>query len=344
MTTMQHTEPADISEIIGQIEVDEHGHPEMRSCKQNTLPCPDPDIYPDISFEDYCKIDAANASTLKKFYDSTVVGAAYLEHGIEPTPAMLFGTACHMALFEPELYAEKKMLGIGSGGKPLADTCNYSTHKKCQDKNPDKLILHAGWEERIAGVCHAVRNHSDAQFLFHDPDLLREVTVIWDEPYEIGGVRFMIPCKMRLDLFSPLGQCIPDLKVTGDASPTEFMWNAWKLGYHRSGGWYKQGAWRSTLLRKVDGKLPSSPLVLMAVERDSKNKRTDGHLAGVYAYSDADLDQGFDELMSVAMPRYLMHRITGQVELPEWCNALNPLSIPDRHQSELQPRFVIGAE
>jgi hypothetical protein len=345
MNTQAHTDTPDLSEIIAQIDTDEHGVPEMRSCKRNTLPCPAWGLDANISFEDYCKIDAFNASTGKKFMLSGLHGAAYLEQKQDnPTNAMLFGTACHMALFEPEKFAELAIDGTGSGNKPLANECAWSTHKACQEKNPGKVILHDGWRKRILGVCEAVRRHKDGQFLFHDPNLLREVTLIWREPFEIGGRLFQIPCKARLDLFSPLGQCIPDMKVTGDASAKEFHWNAYKLGYYQSGGFYKQAAWRCGLLRKQQGQLPSQPYVMLAVERESVTGDIDGHLAGVYAYTDADLDQGFDELMSVGMTRYLAYRLAGYRDAPAWCNSVNPLSIPTREQNENQPRFVIGAE
>lgn len=343
MTTATNTELAPLSEIIGQLDIDEQGIPEMRSVKSLTIPCPEPGIYPDFSFEEYCKIDAANASTLKVFCTSAMHGAAYLANGIEPSNAMMFGTACHMALFEPDEYAEKMMLGIGSGGRPLADNCAYSTHKKCQDKNPGRLILHDGWEERIEGVCNAVRNHPDGQFLFRDPDLLREVTLIWHEQYEIGGVKLMIPCKARLDLFSPLGQCIPDMKVTGDASPNEFMWNAYKLGYYRSGGWYARAALHTGLLRLDQGRVPASPYVMLAVERQSVTGRKDGHLAGVYAYTNDDLDQGLNELMTLGMARYIAYRLDGRCPPPAWCNAVNPISIPVKYQDENQLNYHIGA-
>jgi len=342
-------------ERVGKVELRDDGQPILAPCKHNKIECPPPGIYTTYTMEEYHSIDAYNASTGKAFLKSGEHGKAYLsEKQNPPSNDMLIGTAGHSRVMEPDDYKERAELGFGSGGKPLAAGCSWTTHKACQDKNPDKIILHVGWEERIEQMHTAIMNHNDGKHLFADPNMLREVSLIWHEPYEIAGRKMMIPCKARLDLFSPLGQCIPDLKVTVDASPRIFMSNSYKFGYHQSGGLYKQGSWRCGLLRKrADGTLPPQPYLMMGVESKPITEHSKVHLAALYVYTDADLDQGFNDLMEIGMDRYLKYRIAEFVEGPmyhdgqrevRWTKEIMPASVPDWAKSIEQPKFLIGAE
>jgi len=321
------------------------GIPEMRETKRNNIACPAPGIYNNFTMTEYHRIDAFNASTGKKFMESGLHGASYLngEQG-PPTPDMLLGTAFHSALFEPEDYLERKVVGKYQG-KPLADKCAYSSHAKAEKDNPGKIILHAGWEEAIENSVMSVLRHPFGGKLFRDPDMVREVTLIWHEPIKMGERVYTVPCKARLDAFSPLSQCIPDAKFTGDIDPRNFVFNAWKLGYHRSGGLYAHACWRLNLLRKDEfGRMPESPYLMMGVSRKPINEGSEEHLCALYAYDNESLDQGLDELLTIGATRYLLYRMTGYAEGPSYTLGVNSASIPQFDMNTDHIARPVGSE
>ena len=342
MITAAPTTPTTLEEI----ELDELGIPKMVPTKRNTLPCPTPGIYSNeaYSMEDYHKIDAANASTLKEFCKSGWHGAAYLEGETKnPSNYMLFGTACHSRVFEPKDYEERAITATNSKGVPIADGCTYKTHAKAQEENPGAIILHAGWAEKIEHIAKAVMEHPDAKALFFDPDAMLEATLIWHKKISIGDIELVIPCKARLDMFNPKAQCIPDLKVTDKADPYNFSKKILDMGWHRSGGWYVDGCLNRGLIHLDKcGRVPPLPYPMLAVERESIAPGSTKHLATIHAPAIEDLEQGYEDLVRDGLSRYIKFRTLGIAEPPTWTNTINPTGIPTFAQREDQPTHRIG--
>ncbi|MHA7813241.1 MAG: PD-(D/E)XK nuclease-like domain-containing protein [Phycisphaerales bacterium] len=326
------------------------GVPPMNPCKHNDILFPSEietaKIYTNMSMDTYHRIDAFNASTGKAFMTSGLHGAAYLEGEPDPpTNEMLEGTAQHARELEYELYKRQKVLGTCAKGKPLADGCTWEKHAEAiETYGKDKIILHTGWEERIERVHEAIERSEHARKYFEDPELLREITILWLQAYKIEGVEMRIPCKARLDLFSPRYHAVVDLKMTASAEPFAFEKIVHKLGYYRSAGFYMHAACVARLLRRDEyGRLPERPFVFIVPERTPIRKSSSIHLVGTFALSEAVALQGYEELMTDGMDRYLRYRIAGHAEGPGWANEVKDISIPNYAMSDQQPRYQIGA-
>jgi hypothetical protein len=335
--------------IIRSVTLDAGGVPAMNPCRHNDIPFPSEidtcKVYTNMAMDLYHRVDAFNASTGKAFLTSGLHGAAYL--GGEPDPPtneMMEGTAQHARELEPELYFERKVLGTCKKGKPLADGCTWEKHAEAiKIHGEDKIILHTDWEERIERVHEAIQRSPHARKYFEDPNLLREITILWLQPYELEGVKMRIPCKARLDLFSPLYQAVVDLKMTASAEPFAFEKIVHKLGYYQSAGYYMHAASVARLLRRDEfGRFSSRPFVFIVPERTPIRKKSKTHLVATYALNEEVALQGFGELMSSGMSRYLSYRIAGHAEGPGWTNEVMDIQIPAYAMSTEQPRFQIG--
>lgn len=331
------------------VELNDQGIPVMRPCKHNDIPFPTEidacKICTNMDMDTYHRIDAFNASTGKAFLTSGLHGAAYLEGEADPpTNEMMEGTAQHARELEPELYKAKKVLGTCAKGKPLADGCTWDKHKQAiKIFGEDKIILHEGWEERIERVHEAIQRSPHARRYFEDPAILREVTILWLQSYKLDGVVFRVPCKARIDLFSPQYMAIVDLKMTASAEPFAFEKVVHKLGYYQSCAFYMHAACMGRLIRKDElGRFPERSVMLIVPERTPIRKSSEIHLVGTYALGQDVMDQGFEELMSTGMTRYLRYRITGFAEGPGWTNEIKDIQIPQYAMDTEQPRFRIG--
>lgn len=168
-------------------------------------------LIPDLPFEAYSKVDALNASLIKKIHKSPAHAKAYLdklETEDEDSEALLFGSAFHAALLEPQRF--KEFLKVSpkadrrtTAGKAIAAEFEASLIE-------GDIVVKESWLEQITGMLLSIKNHPLANPLLTNG--VRENCLFWDDP-ETG-----VPCKARFDFISHEGIPI-DIKTARDAQP-----------------------------------------------------------------------------------------------------------------------------
>ena len=164
-------------------------------------------------------------SSLKAFAESPSHFIAYKERQVEPTTAMLFGTAVHEAVLEPEKFklnyaiararkGTKIYLSQLEEGKKLLNKSDYYSCKK---------------------IAENIKAHPMAN------ELLNQCT---EFEKEIKGTIHGLPFRGFADAISP--DFVLDLKTTRDGSPYEFTNSVYRMKYHI------QAAIYTTLTNKTD--------------------------------------------------------------------------------------------
>lgn len=203
-------------------------------------------IYRDLPAREYHSIFAASSTTLRALMRSP----AHAMTRKEPTPALIFGNACHLAVLQPDLFAKEFA---------VADQCSAKTGKGKQCSNGGKACRGGSWfcgihdpgdfdghatdertilskddYDRARRVADAVRAHPAARELL-DARTDTELSAFWLDP--ATGVY----CKARADITIDTADCITDLKTTMDASPEGFAGSLWKFRYDIQAGHYTRG-------------------------------------------------------------------------------------------------------
>jgi hypothetical protein len=198
-----------------------------------------------VSFDEYRAIKAVNWSRLKKIATSPL---HYL-HGLtapdEDTPSKILGRAVHAAVLEPERLDDDYAVFDGAVRRGK----DWDTFKAA---NADRTILKAD-EFALARSCgEAVRNHPRARAYL---ELVGEAekTITWTD--EVTG----LPCKARLDLFTP--GVLGDLKTARTIAKLPFLKQAKWLGYDGQLAHYRMGC-------RANG-LDVQKVVLIAVENSA---------------------------------------------------------------------------
>ncbi|MBX6392168.1 MAG: PD-(D/E)XK nuclease-like domain-containing protein [Burkholderiales bacterium] len=177
----------------------------------------------------------------------------YVTHPPEPTPAMVFGTAFHTALLEPERFGQTFVVAPKfdrrtKEGKAAAEAW--------EAENAGKTALTAEQMQAIAAMARAVQGHAGAaQLLVHG---LAEMSAFWIDQ-ETG-----IECKCRPDFLSMAGETITgivDVKTCSDASADGFARSIATLGYDVQAAFYQDG------LKALTGR--TIPFYFIAVEKDA---------------------------------------------------------------------------
>ena len=210
--------------------------------KQCPKPAPEPGIHR-VDAKTYRSWDALNASTIQNFLISPKRGAYGLQcESGEPTKAMLFGTALHARILEPDDYAERAMqTELGPGAEV--------GHRKLQEEHPDAIILRAGWGEDIEAIARELEHHPRASDILREKKAEKEITIVWTERMKFEGEVYELPCKARLDFYSPAKQCVFDLKkVRQDGGEQDAFSKAiWNHGYFVQAAWYARAAQKAAL-------------------------------------------------------------------------------------------------
>lgn len=145
----------------------------------------------------------------------------------EPTDAMQLGTACHMAILEPQRFAERYRF------KP--DGMSFATKegKAWKLEHAEFEILSATQAEIVRGVAGAfLAKRAAAEALAKATEAQTvELSVLWSQH---GAV-----CKGRLDFFAD--DYIYDLKVSRFACERSVPFRAWAEGWMHQAAHYRTG-------------------------------------------------------------------------------------------------------
>lgn len=272
-------------------------------------PCPQPGIVENMPFEEYASKDALNASTIARFNESPKAGAAYLqEQQSPPTPAMQLGSALHCRVLEPDRFKE---LAIETDVGPAAEVA----YRDAQKANPGKIILRKGWGDQIEAMAREVYAHPRAAAILNEPGP-RELTIFWRERVKVRDEVVEVPCKARLDLFSPSMQAVIDFKKirNGGGIYEAFQRAIVNYGYHLQAAWYARGAQRVGLCAE------RPDYAWVCVEEKAP------HEIDLYQACDGMMIQGWGECRR-GLYKYLRYRMFG--EAPGRAVDVRPIALPN---------------
>lgn len=197
--------------------------------------------------ETYNKRKGVRRSDLWKLNRSPAHFRYFLEHPVEQTPAMAFGSAVHAAVLTPRSFKKQYMVADfdarTKAGKEL----------KQQALESGKILLTTEQNEQIKNIADAIRRNPYAKRLLTGK---HETAHFWLDP-ETGE-----KCKCKTDCETEIGgvHYVVDLKTCANADTEEFVRDAVKYGYFMQAAMYCHGVKCHT------GK--DSVFVFVAVEKD----------------------------------------------------------------------------
>ena len=201
---------------------------------------PEPGVYTDVSFEDYCEWDAVNNSWLSLMVKSPAHFRA--RPPIASTKALSIGRLVHAGRLEPlsihQRYAVLPLFhldaeNVTANGKPSQSTATTYYRDKLAEfetENAGKEIVTADEFDAMKSMVDALNWHQTAIDCL-GPPAHYELSIVWDDP--LTGLR----CKARIDAKKP--NRLADLKTTQDA--TKFSKAIGNYGYHRQAAFYADG-------------------------------------------------------------------------------------------------------
>jgi len=158
-----------------------------------------------IKRDEYDEIKAVNFSTLKHIEGSALNYLYERDHKKPPTSAMGFGTVCHVAHLEPEIYdAGKVIVESNRGTKGFEKESALYPNSFCVTANEDQIIR---WQRQAF-------KKNKSHDLFFSGEQKVEHAIAWKDP-ETG-----LTCKGIIDLF--VESAVVDLKTS--AYTEEHLW------------------------------------------------------------------------------------------------------------------------
>lgn len=211
----------------------------------NPIALPACGLHYGVSFEDYQKWPAANFSKIKPIADTASKCRYAMDNPKVPTPAMILGSALHVATLEPSRF--EQMFHIcppcdrrTSEGKAIYAQESLKAEGKIlirQGSHDDESLL--GEVESVRGMAKAIHGlKSAAPFLTGSGQ--NEVSMLWRDE-ETG-----LFCKARMDRsiehFEPLDMPVTvELKSCRDASAWAFAKAVDDMGYAAQAAGYRHG-------------------------------------------------------------------------------------------------------
>ena len=187
----------------------------------------EPGFY-NLTFEEYLALDAVNAGRLSDFRRSPAACRLRLDEPIEPTRAMVLGTAVHAALLESEHFAERFAFYEFDG------RTKEGKKERAEIAESGKVAMAFEDYKAALAMGHSLYTHPRIRALL-DAATWKECSVVWTDP-QSGRL-----CKGRPDLVGP--GWIADLKTTSELDRFS-PWQVTDLGYYRQAAWYAWGAER----------------------------------------------------------------------------------------------------
>ena len=182
---------------------------------------------------EYNAAEGIRRSDLWRMEDSAEKFKYFLEHPVEQTPAMAFGSACHKMILEPGDFSNEYAVAPEINRRTNAGKAEWEQF--CAD-NAGKTIITTDDATTMAEMEAALEACPLANQLIRGEGQ-SEVPIFWIDP-ETGE-----KCKAKLDkVVQEDGKyVIVDYKTALHADTERFNGEIFKLGYHFQAGFYTDG-------------------------------------------------------------------------------------------------------
>ena len=195
--------------------------------------------------QEYNAAEGVRRSDLWKMEDSPEKYKYFLEHPVEQTPAMAFGSACHKAILEPDDFGNE-----------------FAVSPQADRRTKEGKEIWAAFTEQNAGK--TIISRDDVAVIEEMETMLircplakkliygkgeTEIPFFWTDP-ETGE-----KCKVKLDRLVKYNRktYVVDYKTTACAETNRFNSDLWKLGYHLQAAMYTEGVMKAKKLKKRPG-------------------------------------------------------------------------------------------
>lgn len=204
-----------------------------------------PGLYPKLPASLYHQreLGLASKSVLDLVHRSPAHYKAWVD-GVadnEETPALIFGSAFHCSLFEPDRFLVDYALEPDFGDLRAVTGRTTSEQAKANKDRRDEwrvnhqntIALSVADHNTILGMTKAVSNHSLVSRMIRDGE--PELTLRWKDE-ETG-----LQCKSRTDYYVEKLAMVADVKTTMDASYEAFRKSIAKYRYYVQDAMYRRG-------------------------------------------------------------------------------------------------------
>lgn len=282
----------------------------------NPVPLPACGIHPNVPFEQYQQWPAANFSTIKNMRGTASKCKWEMDHPKVMTPAMILGSALHIATLEPARF--ESMFHI-------CPPCDRRTkegkefYAQEELKAEGRIMIRRGGEEKdkaamgevesVQGMARAI-HASKAASLFIKHQGQNEVSLLWQDE-ETG-----LMCKARCDRINDNDETwgcpvVVELKSDRDVDDYWFSKTCNSRGYAAQAAGYCHGYY------KITGKRPAH--VFIAVENFPP------HDLKVHMLDDASMQTGLLQYRNL-LTRYAECLKSGN--WPGYPDKINTLALP----------------
>lgn len=183
---------------------------------------------------EYNEAEGIRRSDLWRMEDSPEKFKYFLDHPMEQTPAMAFGSACHKMILEPEEFGDEYAVAPQINRLTKEGKAQWAAF--CED-NAGKTIVKQEDVETMAEMEAAMESCELAWKLLRGEGQ-SEVPIFWTDP-ETGE-----KCKAKMDRVAEDEDgryVIVDYKTAVHADTERFNLEVFNLGYHFQAGFYTEG-------------------------------------------------------------------------------------------------------
>jgi len=193
-----------------------------------------PGIYPGMTNAEYHerRLGVVSKSAIDQVHRSELHYQHWLENGSEPTAAMLFGTAFHAALLEPDVFDRDYVEAVEFGD--CRNPENKARRNAWREATAGKTVVTASDAATIEAMCASVSSHPLASKLLSGG--VAETSLVWEDA-DTG-----LLCKARPDYYVAERKLIVDVKTAADASLAGFRKSVGNFRYHVQDALYRMGA------------------------------------------------------------------------------------------------------
>lgn len=189
-----------------------------------------PGIYHNMPNETYhADRSAVSSSQLKRILQSPSHYISGLDAQDESTEALMFGTALHCALLEPDEFPERYVVMPEFNKRTKEGKARMEAFEELAK---GKTLITREWNERLKGMVASARRHKAVQEMLSHGE--PELAFVWEDP------ETRVLCKIKTDWFQS-GIAIWDAKSAADASKDAFSRACGRFGYHLSAAMYQAG-------------------------------------------------------------------------------------------------------